>query len=364
MRKSLLLIILTLCLSLPLNLQARRFARWYTNMGNFTAEIRNELMPITGNNFIELTLNNFYNGLHFHRIIDGFVIQDGDPLGTGYGGPGYTIPDEYSELLLHDGPGVLAMAKSSQPNSAGSQYYITLAAQPDLDGDYAVFGKVIQGLDVVLNIGHVPTNSSDHPINDVVIDSLKMLGLEIGPVSPADSMLTINLNTPQQFSVEAYDVNLFVDADFQWYKNDVLQNDSLAIYNTSFNQNGNYSIKCVVSNSEISFTQVWHVTAENTSNDDVVQLNKLDILSAYPNPFKEFVNLKYQIDRAENIQVKIYDIKGHLVKSYSSHQARQGENTFSWNGKNEKNIKLPSGIYLFELKSSSNKSISKVMLLK
>lgn len=155
---------------------AQSVAEWQTSMGMFRAVIREDLVPITGENFINLANDNFYDGLIFHRIIDGFVIQDGDPTGTGGGGPGWTIPLEIHPDLRHDTAGALAMARSANPNSAGSQYYFTLSPQPGLDDNYAVFGKVIEGIETVLEIGHVPTDSNDRPITPVEIYSIEILG--------------------------------------------------------------------------------------------------------------------------------------------------------------------------------------------
>lgn len=110
MRSILKLSVILLLLLFISNLSAKRFATWSTSMGTFKAILHEDIVPITANNFIDLANANFYDNLIFHRVVAGFVIQDGDPLGTGYGGPGYTIPDEFSPLLHHDSPGVLAMA--------------------------------------------------------------------------------------------------------------------------------------------------------------------------------------------------------------------------------------------------------------
>ena len=111
-------------------LPALHFARWSTSMGSFTAHIYDQETPITSSNFIQLANSGFYNNLIFHRVVAGFVIQDGCPLGTGYGGPGWTIPLEIYPGFHHDQAGMLAMARSFNPNSAGSQYYFTLAPSP------------------------------------------------------------------------------------------------------------------------------------------------------------------------------------------------------------------------------------------
>jgi cyclophilin family peptidyl-prolyl cis-trans isomerase len=117
-----------------------------TAKGTMEVSLDAQAAPITVNNFVFLANERFYDGLTFHRVEPGFVIQGGDPNGDGSGGPGYTIPDEASGLKHEDG--VIAMAKTSAPNSAGSQFYITLGAQPALDGRYTVFGKLTAGRDV------------------------------------------------------------------------------------------------------------------------------------------------------------------------------------------------------------------------
>lgn len=129
---------------------ANRTAHINTTKGLIVAELYEEGAPVTAQNFIDLVQKGFYNGLKFHRYVPGFVVQGGDPSGNGTGGSGRSIPLEVSKQLKHDGPGVLSMARSSDPDSASSQFYITLAATPHLDGGYAVFGKVTEGLEHAL----------------------------------------------------------------------------------------------------------------------------------------------------------------------------------------------------------------------
>ncbi len=137
------------------------------------AELYPEIAPNTVNNFISLINHNFYDGVIFHRVINGFMLQGGDPDGTGMGGPGYSIDGEFSSNgfkndLKHE-PGVLSMARTMMPNSAGSQFFIMHKTSPHLDGDYAAFGKVIEGLDIVDKIAQMPTDYSDRPLEDVVM---------------------------------------------------------------------------------------------------------------------------------------------------------------------------------------------------
>ena len=154
--------------------EKKTYAVFDTNMGGFTAELFTDKAPETTGNFIKLAESGFYNGVIFHRVIDGFMIQGGDPTGTGTGGPGYTIKDEFSPDLKHDSEGILSMANAG-PNTGGSQFFITLAATPWLDGKHAVFGKVSEGMDVVKAIGKVQTGAGDRPVQDVVINSIDIV---------------------------------------------------------------------------------------------------------------------------------------------------------------------------------------------
>lgn len=148
-----------------------------TNHGTIVAEMFVDTAPKTAGNFMELAEKGFYDGVIFHRVIDGFMIQGGDPTGTGRGGPGYTIPDEFGKGLAHTQPGLFSMANAG-PNTGGSQFFITLAATPWLDGKHAIFGKVTQGLDVVKTIGKVSTGMADRPVEDVVMEKVTVSGKE------------------------------------------------------------------------------------------------------------------------------------------------------------------------------------------
>jgi peptidyl-prolyl cis-trans isomerase A (cyclophilin A) len=164
------------------------FARFNTSEGSFRVRLFPEKAPNTVENFVGLAegtkeytdprdntrkTGRFYDGQIFHRIIDGFMIQGGDPLGQGYGGPGYKFGDEFHPTLRHDKAGMLSMANAG-PNTNGSQFFITLAPTPHLDNKHAIFGVVVEGLDVVRQIGRVPTGPRDKPLKDVVITSVEI----------------------------------------------------------------------------------------------------------------------------------------------------------------------------------------------
>ena len=142
------------------------------------AELYPEVAPNTVNNFISLVKSGFYDGLIFHRVIPGFMIQGGDPKGVGSGGPGYCIRGEFKangfdNSLLHS-RGVLSMARTMAPNSAGSQFFIMHEDAPHLDGQYAAFGKVLEGMDVVDKIAATKTDASDRPLTEQKIASIRV----------------------------------------------------------------------------------------------------------------------------------------------------------------------------------------------
>ncbi|MBP3780971.1 MAG: peptidylprolyl isomerase [Selenomonas sp.] len=157
---------------------ANRIAVFETNKGTFEIELFEDKTPITTKNFIDLTEKGFYNGVIFHRVIDGFMIQGGDPEGTGMGGPGYTIEDEFLSDLRFDGEGILAMANTGMPHTGGSQFFITLDKTPWLNGKHTIFGKVIKGMDVVRTIGHSETDFSDRPLEKVVMEKVTIKDAE------------------------------------------------------------------------------------------------------------------------------------------------------------------------------------------
>jgi peptidyl-prolyl cis-trans isomerase A (cyclophilin A) len=163
-------------------------AEFVTTEGNFTIRLYDAEAPNTVANFVDLaegtkewtdprtnkkTTAPYYDGIIFHRVIDGFMIQGGDPLGQGIGGPGYNFADEFHPALRHNKAGVLSMANRG-PNTNGGQFFITLGPTPHLDDRHSVFGEVVSGMDVVKKIGSTPTGERDRPKKDVVIQTVKI----------------------------------------------------------------------------------------------------------------------------------------------------------------------------------------------
>jgi cyclophilin family peptidyl-prolyl cis-trans isomerase len=150
-------------------------AQLKTTQGDIRIELFRDRAPKTVENFVTLAQKGFYNGVLFHRVIPGFMVQTGDPKGDGTGGPGYTIKDEFEPTLRHDGPGVVSMANAG-PNTGGSQFFITVAKTSWLDNKHAVFGRVRGGQDVVEKIVNVPRDGSDRPKTPVRIVEVTIQG--------------------------------------------------------------------------------------------------------------------------------------------------------------------------------------------
>ncbi|MDT0295600.1 peptidylprolyl isomerase [Mesonia ostreae] len=192
MKKQTLLLLLISSLSLFAcndkysDLEDGLYAEFVTNNGTFVAELYYQKVPLTVANFVALAEGNqdrvdstykgkkFYDGLTFHRIIKGFMIQGGDPEGTGAGGPGYKFPDEFDKSLTHETKGILSMANAG-PGTNGSQFFITLAPTPHLDNMHSVFGKIVMGQDKVDTIGTVKTGQGDKPVDPVTLKELNII---------------------------------------------------------------------------------------------------------------------------------------------------------------------------------------------
>ncbi len=138
-------------------------ATFETEAGNFVIELTADKTPLTVNNFVFLVREGYYDDTTFHRVLEGFMAQGGDPTGTGTGGPGYTITDEFDPTLRHDGPGVLSMANIGRPNTGGGQFFITFGPTPWLDDAHAVFGRVTEGMDIVQKLRIRDPQSDPNP---------------------------------------------------------------------------------------------------------------------------------------------------------------------------------------------------------
>jgi cyclophilin family peptidyl-prolyl cis-trans isomerase len=346
------------------SIQAQSIAQWHTNMGDFKIMLREDLVPITAYNFIDLTNANFYDGLIFHRVIIDFMIQDGCPLGTGYGNPGYTIPDEFHDDLLYDEDGVIGMANAG-PNTGGSQYFITVEPTPWLNYGYSAFGNVIEGMDVVYEISEVETtgpngNPPDRPLEPVVIDSIRIITPQLFGVTPEEDFLYADIGDAVVFAVLSNDPGL----EYFWYVNDELQAESTFLFTYICTTDGLYEIRSEVSNGEYAYPTIWYVQVGNTVSDDsTVDLNHT-LFQNEPNPFNPITEIRYQLSSDTDVELTIYNTKGQMIKTLIDYHETSGTHSVIWNGVDDNDLEVPSGIYFYRLKTEGNSQIKKTLLLK
>ena len=354
---------------------SQSIARWYTSMGDFEVRLREDIMPITAGNFMDLTNSNFYDGLIFHRVINNFMIQDGCPLGTGYGGPGYTIPDEYHEDMLFNSPGVLGMAKTSAPNSAGSQYFITEIPYPSLNGNYAAFGNVVEGFEVIQAISDVPTtgpngNPPNRPLVDVDIDSIRIMTPSFYGVIPEEDSLYAAAGDQLVFGLLTNDPGV----TFSWFVNDELQTETSLIFNVSFTVNGSHEIKGVGSKNGYDYYRIWWVEISGGTEADDIITSAIKLFQNIPNPFNPSTTISFELntETTEDTELVIYNLKGQRIRQFSifpeqsqtPYGAGNGQSSIIWDGTDENGKKVTSGIYLYKLTSGAYSETRKALMLK
>ncbi len=264
------------------------YALWETSMGNIRVMLHNEIVPITAQNFINLAERGFYNNLVFHRVIENFMIQGGCPLGNGTGSPGYEFDDEFSPLLTHSFPGVLSMANAG-PNTNGSQYFITTVPTSWLDNKHAVFGRVVDGMDVVFDISKVPTNSDAHPLNEVVISSITISDYTptLNITSPTENQIfvqddTIKLEWESQ-GIADLKIEFSADNGNSW----TLLEDSLVAYSSEFQwiAPGLSSAECLFKLTDLQHSETFVVTNPfeiKTKPVEVVKIEFFENVEANP----------------------------------------------------------------------------------
>lgn len=276
---------LVLIIGISINAQtsAQTVVQWNTSMGEFRAQLREDLVPATAQNFIDLTNQEFYNDLLFHRVISGFMIQDGCPDGTGYGGPGYTFDDEFHPDLRHDEPGILSMANSG-PNTNGSQYFITVAPTAWLDDVHAVFGKIIDGMEVVYAISEVATNASNRPLVDVDIYSISVVDGDpiIDLLTPVDGGIW-NASAENYITWESAfiaDVHIEFSSDNGVSWTDIVASSSANTRAFEWEAPGVVSNECLIKISDVAHPEVFSI------NETPFTLCDLNLQT--PNGFETF----------------------------------------------------------------------------
>lgn len=263
-------------LSFGTTLYSQTVVQWYTSMGDFRAQLRDDLVPMTAQNFIDLTNDEFYDDLIFHRVISEFMIQDGCPNGNGTGGPGYTFNDEFHPDLRHDEPGILSMANSG-PNTNGSQYFITVVPTSWLDDVHSVFGKIIDGLDIVLAISEVETNSIDKPLIDVVIDSIRIVVgdpvLELTSPTAGTKWNSISNNQITWNSEFVADVRIEFSSDNGQLWTDIAESASANTRSFSWSEPNVVSSECLIKISDVANPDLFSIT------ESTFTLCNLDLIS-------------------------------------------------------------------------------------
>lgn len=281
--KFILILSITIGIGSTSYLQSQTIVQWYTSMGDFRAELREDLVPVTGQNFIDLTNDEFYDDFIFHRVISGFMNQDGCPNGNGTGGPGYTFNDEFHPDLRHDEPGMLSMANAG-PNTNGSQYFITVAPTEWLDDAHAVFGKIIDGMDVVYAISEVETNGSDKPLIDIVIDSIRVVTgtPSIAVTAPTAGQKWNNAleNEITWSSSFIADVKIELSIDNGQTYQDIIASTSANTRSYMWDTPDVVSDVCLIRISDVDDPSITSVT------ENVFTICSLDLLS--PNGFESF----------------------------------------------------------------------------
>lgn len=268
-------LMIIIVLSISTNAYSQTVVQWYTSMGDFRAQLREDLVPITAQNFIDLTNDEFYDGLIFHRVIIEFMIQDGCPDGNGTGGPGYTFDDEFHPDLRHDEPGILSMA-NSDPNTNGSQYFITVVPTPWLDDVHSIFGKIIDGLEVVYDISEVDTDGNNKPLIDVVIDSIRVVvgdpAIEL--TSPlAGSKWNGHIDNDITWDSEFIaDVRIEFSSDNGQNWEDIVESTSANTRSFSWPATNIISTECLIKISDVANPDVFSIT------ETPFTLCKLDLL--------------------------------------------------------------------------------------
>lgn len=358
--KKLLFSILVLFMLAPI--YGQTVARWYTSMGDFEITMREDLTPITVANFATLTNSGYYDGLNFHRVIADFMIQDGDPTGTGMGGPGYTIVDEFNPEILFTEPGVLGMANTGAPNSGGSQYFITVVPTTWLNYAHTAFGNVSMGMDIVYDISNVAVDDNDHPVENVNIDSIRIMTPQFFGISPESDSLEVNIGDPMAFTMFSLETGL----EYNWFIDDVQSDEDSDLFVQTFSENGIFNIKAIVSNGTYDYERNWlvNVTGTPNSNDNIEELTNI-LYQNFPNPFNPKTNISFAVDKQADVNISIFNVKGQKIKTLVNENLSAGNHSVQWHGSDSNGNKVSSGIYYYSLEINNKlTSIRKCILLK
>lgn len=253
------------------------------------------------------------------------------------------------------------MANTGAPNSAGSQYFITVEPTTWLNGDYAAFGHVTMGSDIVEDISEVPTDANDKPLVDVEIDSVRIMTAQFYGFSPEEDSLYVNAGDPLVFGMLTNEP----DVTFSWYVDDELQTETGFLFNVSLTVNGWHEIVGIGTKNGYDYAKTWWVEITGGSHlDDILTANKNVLLPNSPNPFNPETNISFYLNAAEKAVLKIYNARGELVKILVNSQLTAGFHSYIWNGTDSSNQNVASGIYYYQLRAGNQTQTRKALLLK
>jgi len=363
-----------------------------TSLGVMEFELNRSHTPLTVDNFIGLAIGSkewkdpftnqwvsrpFYDGLIFHRVISGFMIQGGCPLGTGTGGPGYRFPDEFpvdedGNLLDTVDYGSICMANSGA-NTNGSQFFIVTNPNgcPWLDGHHTVFGRVISGLEVAHSIESVATNSNDKPLEDVIILSIEVfhfpaptdLGIGVG-----GGKITIAWNYPEPLIGEVSHFEIFRKSTGDYVS--LVNNFTDDYYNDFDLLNGvtySYYVIAYYTNPAGVSLPSDEVSATATGVSDFEQYSPIianSLWGNYPNPFNPETLISYTLASSDHVILEIFNLQGQKVKTLVNSFQTAGLHTILWKGDDNLYQPLGSSIYFYQLKTRNYTAIKKMVLLK
>ncbi len=253
------------------------------------------------------------------------------------------------------------MANTGQPNSAGSQYFITVEPTAWLNGDYAAFGHVTMGSDVVEAISEVPTDANDKPLVDVEIDSIRIMTPQFYGITPEQDTLYAAAGEQLVFGLLTNDP----EVTFTWYIDEELQNENSFLLNVSLSVNGWHEIKGVGSKNGYDYEQIWwlEITGGTYIPDDLVN-NSTTLYQNSPNPFNPNTTISFALDATEFVKLDIFNMKGQHIRSLVQAEYGAGIHSINWNGTDDHLKTVSSGIYFYRLQAGSYTETRRALLLK
>ena len=253
------------------------------------------------------------------------------------------------------------MANTGQPNSGGSQYFITVEPTAWLNGGYSAFGHVTLGSDIVEAISEVPTDANDKPLIDVEIDSIRIMTPQLDDFTPQEDTLYVNAGDPMAFGLICDDENV----TYSWYIDDELQQATSFIFTLTLTVNGWHEVKGVISNENYDLPKVWwvEITGGTFASGGLINNNAV-LYQNVPNPFNPETTIRFALNSPENVTIDIFNTKGQYIRTLVQADYESGIHSIYWNGTDENSNPVSSGIYFYRLQAGMHSEIRRALLLK